>query len=210
MTSLSPPARNRRGQGGRLRESLLQSAAKLLDEGASIDTLSLRSIARDSGVKAPSVYLHFSGKDDLIGALLRNLFEQLGKQIAEAIAAEPDPSQELRLRCRAYCRFALDHPGKYRIMFSEQLPPRAAEGDSPLPGAAVFTDLRDALARAPRSDGPPPEVAATLLWGAMHGMVTLRATRPLFPWPPLADHLDQILATVGYDVPANPARTRPS
>lgn len=37
-----------------------------------------------------------------------------------------------------------------------------------------------------------PFLAAATLWAAMHGLVTLRASRPAFLWPPLADMIAAI------------------
>jgi hypothetical protein len=48
--------------------------------------------------------------------------------------------------------------------------------------------LRDTVAEALAAAGSPadPFLAASTRWAARHGLVTLRAARPAFPWPPLA------------------------
>lgn len=194
--SATTPTRNPRGEGGRLRTSLLANAAKLLDDGVSVDALSLRGIARESGVRAPSVYLHFDGKDALVSALLEDLFAQLGQAVAVAAPERATAEGQLRARCLAYCRFALEYPGRYRLMFSDPLPGAFPDGAT-LPGVWVLKDLRDAIGRCERADGPGADLAALMVWGGLHGLVSLRATRPRLPWPDLDEHVGALLASVG-------------
>lgn len=102
----------------------------------------------------------------------------------------------MRARALAYCTFALEHPGRYRLMFSEPLPDEHP-GEGPLPGAWVLDDLRSAVAPCGRGDGPSTEAATLLVWCGLHGIVTLRATKPLMAWPPVDGQVEDLLASVG-------------
>ena len=46
-----------------------------------------------------------------------------------------------------------------------------------------------------------------LIWQQLHGLVSLRITRPLFPWPPLAD---TVTDAVGRLLAGAPAATSPT
>ena len=64
-------------------------------------------------------------------------------------------------------------------------------------GAEAFQVLADGVRDAMQARGAvagDPFRIATNIWAALHGMVTLRASLPSFPWPPLAEQVDEILA----------------
>lgn len=64
------------------------------------------------------------------------------------------------------------------------------------PGAAAFGFLVESIAAymehglAPAGD---PFRVATNVWSALHGIVSLRSTTQTFPWPPLAEQVDDVL-----------------
>jgi Tetracyclin repressor-like, C-terminal domain len=59
---------------------------------------------------------------------------------------------------------------------------------------AVAAEAVDAaLAAAGRGDADPRAATASL-WAWLHGVIVLRADRPAFPWPPIDDMLDTIVA----------------
>ena len=53
-------ARNRRGEGARLRDDIVAAAVALLDETGDQAAVSLRAVARRVGIAAPSIYRHFA------------------------------------------------------------------------------------------------------------------------------------------------------
>ncbi|MET8763563.1 helix-turn-helix domain-containing protein [Lentzea sp. NPDC004782] len=59
-----------RGEGERLRRETLGAATRILEETGREDALSLRVVAREVGISAPSVYLHFKDKTELITTVL--------------------------------------------------------------------------------------------------------------------------------------------
>lgn len=189
--------RNPKGEGERLAEELLQATDRLLARHGSAAAVSLRGIAREAGVSAPSVYLHFRDKEAVVRAAVDRRFEELTARITAATAATRDPIAALRSGCLAYCAFALDEPGGYRVLFDADLAATDAPGTTA--GAAAFLTLVEGIqgamdaGAAPRGDAFR---AATLVWGALHGLVSLRSARPAFPWAPLEDLVDDLLARV--------------
>lgn len=128
--------RNRRGEGQRLREKLIAATNRLLSEGATHDTLSLRAVARAAGIATTSVYLHFPDKMALLLAVYYEHFIDLGRHLQEATAAHAEPADKVRALVSAYCQFAVDHPDVYRVLspcreqpnHHVQYPPRNAPG----------------------------------------------------------------------------------
>jgi AcrR family transcriptional regulator len=208
----APPRRERngRGQGDRLREDLIAAAIAIVEENGA--KLTLRSVARRVGIAATSVYLHFPDTDHLLDAVVQRNFAQLTATAAEAAKEEQDQAEQLRKRCRAYCRFGLEHPNLYRLMFQADLPlatvgvdPAATPGRQALDKlvAAVERCLQEGL--APAHDDPFR--LASLLWAAEHGIVLARISRPTFPWAPIDPFVDEMVDRI-MGFPAHEAAAR--
>jgi len=183
--------RNPRGQGERLRDDIIEAASRLLEDPAA-PPLSLRSVARAVGVAATSVYLHFDDMDSLVRAVGARRFGELVRSQEEASRHLADPCARVHAEALAYCQFGLAHPGYYQVMFANPLPvrPPRPDGDrEQLPGQPALDRLAGlvaACAGCPAGDAASTRTAI-LIWQQLHGAVSLRISRPLFPWPPLAD-----------------------
>ncbi|HWG01642.1 MAG TPA: TetR-like C-terminal domain-containing protein [Trebonia sp.] len=135
--------------------------------------------------------------DELLYEVYAIEFELLRQAIVAAAESAADPVASLAAVCRAYARYAQEHPGRYRAMTGVR--GQAHEGWDParFPGTPAFAALAGAvaaaLAVAGRRDAEPRPAAASL-WAWLHGVVVLRADRPVFPWPPMGDMLDSLVA----------------
>ncbi|WP_405782434.1 TetR/AcrR family transcriptional regulator [Streptomyces sp. NBC_00859] len=170
--------RSRRGQGEQLRRDILDAVGRLLDDWGGIDKLTIRAVAREVGVAAPSIYLHFADKAELVWAALEDKYADLaGRMQAADAAAEPqDARNRLRAQMRAYCGFALDNPGHYRLMFESPQPAVAATRAGRHPSRRVSSSLREACGRCV-DEGYAPALpvaqAAHTLWAGLHGNIAL-------------------------------------
>ncbi len=192
-------ARNPQGEGGRLREELIAAADRILSRTGDEEGLSLRAVAREAGVAAPSIYLHFADKRELVREVRLARFAELVAAIERAASTATGPDDGLRAGCLGYCRFALDHPHAYRVLFGATTTLfRDDDGPDRMdpPGMDAFFVLVNAVqacmdgGAAPKGDAMR---AATSIWAALHGAVTLRQSVPTFPWPPIADEVEDIL-----------------
>lgn len=123
---------SRRGEGAVLRQEILAAAARMLTESGREGDLSLRAVAREVGIAAPSVYLHFKDRAELVSAVTRRAYERLVAELRQARndAGAEGPRAALRAMAQHYCRFAVDHPELYRLMFGiERMP--ASRDDLP-------------------------------------------------------------------------------
>src|SRR5919199_242599 len=191
-------SRNRRGEGHRLREELIEAASELLARGTREEALSLRAVARQVGIAPTSVYLHFRDKEELLWAVSEARFRELGQHMDVVADRASSPAEELRARAIAYCRYGLDHPNHYQVLFGSEPIEKARRPLSKLPGGWVFEGLRDSVARTLSSveaAHTDPFLATILLWAALHGFVTLRVSKPQFPWPPIEQLVDAALDT---------------
>jgi AcrR family transcriptional regulator len=185
---------NPRGAGVRLRDELLDAATRLLDAGGRNATLTLRGVAREAGVAAPSVYPHFADLDALVLELIRRHLADLTAAVRAAVAAADSPVDALRNAAGAYVRWGLERPGPYTVVF-EGRALRQLTRDEELglnAGEDLLADLVDLLRALPQ---PPADVAtaAVALWSGLHGVVALRTAKPAYPWPPLEAHIAAVV-----------------
>lgn len=189
--------RNARGQGARLTEDIVSGALALIERAGSEEAVTLRAVAREIGIAAPSIYAHFPDRDAIVMAVVMRIFDELTEAI-EAGMEPPgqDPADRLVAGCEAYVAFGLGHPARYGVLFSGR---RMAAKDycAPVPigpggrpvlefGAESFALLVEgieACVQAGASASTDTVADATAVWVALHGMVSLRTALPGFPWP---------------------------
>jgi AcrR family transcriptional regulator len=187
--------RNPRGEGARLRTELIEAAARLLESSGDAHAVTLTAVAREAGIAAPSIYRHFADRDQILEAVVADRFRRLDDALCDAITSAPDPAAALRACCHAYCRFGLEHPGHYQVLFGARLPAhpaqpigQASEPAVERPGARVFGRLVAAVQACIDDGSAGPGDAgftAVSVWVALHGIVSLRTSRPNHPWPPV-------------------------
>ncbi|WP_327676246.1 TetR/AcrR family transcriptional regulator [Kitasatospora sp. NBC_00458] len=193
--------RNRRGQGLLLREEIIRAATALIVRTGSDQAVTLRSVAREVGIAAPSIYAHFPDRDAIVEAVVVEAITQLQQTIGAAVAAHDDPVEALLAGCAAYVDFGVREPARYRVLFGwarpkPEAPADDASGRQGLDAFQMLVDSVDACVRAGRSSSTDPFGDAVALWTALHGQVTLRADLPGFPWPP-TDTVEQMARRLG-------------
>ncbi|MTE12591.1 TetR/AcrR family transcriptional regulator [Nocardia aurantiaca] len=119
---------------GDLRAELLRRAEETL-RGTGVDGLSLRQLARDTGVSHAAPSRHFRDKQALLDALTVAGFERLGAGFERAAATGTFP-ERLRAMAHTYLRFAIDNPALLALMFARKNSPTPAIGEA---AARAFT-----------------------------------------------------------------------
>jgi len=212
------PARRRRRRGqGDLRGEVLDAVNRLLDRWGSDEKLTMRAVAQEVGVAAPSIYLHFSDKAELVWAALSEKYAQLADQmdVAERTADGEGPRERLRAQVHAYCRFAMDNPGHYRLMYEIRQPAVDPERMGLHPARQVSGRLRRALAACADAGYPltlPLYQATHTLWTGLHGLVSIQHSLAMAgsidQLDDLADGLlDVLVSAEQRDGPAYPPQT---
>jgi AcrR family transcriptional regulator len=188
--------RNRRGEGGRLRDEILAGATQLLEQTGSEEAVTLRAVARQVGISAPSIYAHFADREAIVDAIVDSAFVDFNAAIEAAVRAAAGPLARLREGCAAYLRFAADRPNRYKILFERQVLVDAPEGPAP----AIRTESFEALVNCLQgcidsgiSASTDPRLDSMAIWVALHGYATLRVLVGGFPWPDTDIMLDRII-----------------
>jgi AcrR family transcriptional regulator len=190
--------RNRRGEGGKLRDDILAGATALLERTGNEEAVTLRAVAREVGISAPSIYSHFpGGREAIVEAVVDGAFADFNTAIEDAtnaaIAAGAGPRERVRAGCAAYLRFAAERPNRYKLLFERQYRIGGEVPDVQVTGFDLLVrSIQDCVA-AGISASSDPARDATAIWLALHGYATLPARLPMFPWPDADALLDRIV-----------------
>jgi AcrR family transcriptional regulator len=155
------------------RETVLRAAVQLVDaEGLS--ALSMRTLGRQLGVEAMSIYNHVPNKDALLDGLVEVVLSDVGSR------AE-DWRKAIRELARGLREASLSHPEIFRLFATRRF--------TTLPGARPTEDILAALRRG-GFDGAATvrayRIVSSYLTGYLFGQ--LRAFRS----PPLAESLEHL------------------
>ncbi|MBO2458672.1 TetR/AcrR family transcriptional regulator [Actinomadura violacea] len=193
MGTASPSrGRNRRGQGDRLREEIVATALRLLEELGDDEALSLRAVAREIGIAATSVYLHFADRDALVLAAMERSHADLVRACDDAEAAAGGPVGGLRARVQVMGTWSHEHPGLYKVLHESTVNQRCDMSFKMELGKRTV----EAVQRCMDADLAPAGDAAAValdLRAAVHGAVSMRVNQPGLPWEPLEEQVDRLL-----------------
>jgi|TARA_B100000315_G_scaffold260180_1_gene319823 AcrR family transcriptional regulator len=161
---------------GDLRAAMLDVALATLEE-LGPQGLTMREVARRTGVSHAAPYRHFADRDQLIVAVVEQGFSLLEATMAEhRAAADDDPLSQFTAGGFAYFSFAFRYPAYYRVMFSgDLLSASGAEslqhtGTTAIRQIAADIEVCQRLGLLKPGD---PMLQALALTSTMHGYVTL-------------------------------------
>ncbi|POX45585.1 TetR/AcrR family transcriptional regulator [Streptomyces sp. Ru72] len=173
-----------KGQGGLLRDQLLDIADRLLEDGGA-DALTIRAVATSAGVTPPAIYLHFASKKELVHATCLRVWSSLFTELEAVSRGVSDPVTALYETCVAYIAFGLRHPSHYRLVMDGEATEASRQNED-----ACFRYFRDKVA-ACLDAGLPVESkteTARLLCASVHGAVSLLIHQGRDAWPPDTAH----------------------
>lgn len=177
MLVLMPgPAEQRPYHHGNLRTVLLTTAERGLREHGA-DQLSLRDLARETGVSHAAPRRHFADRRALLDALAETGFVRLGATLHAALT-ESDGEREFPTRLRdavsAYAHFAVENAALYELMNSSKHHPGATLVTQA--AAAAFGQMTDLIAEGQAhgalEQGDPEEVGI-ILYATVQGITTM-------------------------------------
>lgn len=106
---------------GNLKEALIAAGLEILSEKG-MDGLSLRNVAKKVGVSHAAPYNHFPNKQALLAAISTAGHEQLYQTLLGAFEkSKPSSPDTITEVAWSYLQFALNDPGRFKLMFSGAL-----------------------------------------------------------------------------------------
>jgi AcrR family transcriptional regulator len=154
-------------------------AAKAVLEQEGIHGLSMRRIARESGMSPMSLYRHFADKDALLNALMADGLAAWEERV-RAIRSK-GPLQWLERLSEEFLSFALDEPHRFDAAFflpapkARQYPDDFAAGRSPV---IAMTVIKIEQAKSEGLLGDTPALDAALSLSALaQGLISMHRAR---------------------------------
>lgn len=147
---------------------ILSAARRQLAEvGAS--ALSLRAIARELGMASSAIYRYFASRDELLTALLVQLYNEVGDVLEEAdgeVGDRTDLGARFTAMATAMRTWAVGHRHDWALLYGSPVPGYAAPADTVVPAgraSGAFVPILAEMAaqeRQPRSSAPALDHAA--------------------------------------------------
>ena len=103
---------------------VVEAARRILERDGP-EGLTMRRLAEQMGIRAPSLYKHVEGKEDLEALLMAEAFRELGQEMHDAVGSlrkGGSRKKALTELARVYRRWALAHPHLYRLVTGGPLP----------------------------------------------------------------------------------------
>ncbi|MEK6748412.1 MAG: TetR/AcrR family transcriptional regulator [Pseudomonadota bacterium] len=169
---------------GNLRETLIEKGLEILREEGP-EGMSLREVARRSGVSQAAPYRHFQSKEDLYAAIAELGFRMLKEMLLQAHQHAPtDALARVRFCGAQYFRFARTYPEHFRCMFGDYWhfdPAQSAACEVSLEALGVFVEHVIAGQHAGQIDATQnPMHLSIFLWSSIHGYASLYIRNSLF------------------------------
>lgn len=156
------------------RDRIFEAASRILAQEG-VAGLSIRKIARESGLSAMGLYRHFADKDALLNALMAHGFAAWDARVARIDS--PDPVLWLDAFIDAFLVFSLEDPHLFDAAFllpasqARQFPDDFAAQRSPTLSQAMAR-IEQAKAEGRMGGGAALTIALTL-WSMGQGLVSL-------------------------------------
>ena len=181
-------ADRRREEKERRRDEILDAAAAVAAESG-LDAITMDQVARRARLSRALIYVYFLDRTDLQLGLCQRAIDLLLQRFVEVTAREPNGRDQLAALGRAYIAFAQELPVYFEVLARfEASGGSASPGDngnlaSCMAGGDRVHQLMTDTIRAGIADGSirgdvgNVDAVAIVLWGFMHGVIQLVATK---------------------------------
>jgi AcrR family transcriptional regulator len=177
VTLVDAEARRSQQRTDARRAILGATEAILVEEG--YEQFSMRKLAGRCGYTAPTIYHYFGDKTRLLDTLLELHMADLVAELRR-VPTSPDPTENMRALFIAFASWGLASPTHYQLLTTVRSP-----DSRPIPSGELAREILEqpmnalAARKRLRTD---LETAKQSFWVLLHGIVSLRHTRPDVEW----------------------------
>lgn len=100
------------------RERILVAAEELI-AAHGVEGLQIKDVAEAVGIRPPSVFAHFKGREAIAAEVAVHVVGQIGVLLAEAFARDDDPMAAARAGVRALVAHLYAHPAHVRLLMRD-------------------------------------------------------------------------------------------
>jgi AcrR family transcriptional regulator len=194
------PGRPRRQptQGVEVRAKVAAIAERLFREEG-FEAVSMRRIAGEAGMSTMSLYDYFRSKNEILRGIWEGVFTACFDAVeCAASSADGTPRHRLVAGCQAYCRYWIEHPDEYRLVFMvedrvEREERYFVDTSSVMSRYQLFADLVGAYSGVAPDDRAALRDLVNALICALNGVCHMLITVREFPWPDASVLVDQVL-----------------
>jgi len=196
------PRERREREREEIRTRILDAARELFaSEG--VDSVTMRRIAERIEYSPTAIYFHFRDKDALLAELCDCDFRSFAEGF-QVIARIADPVARLRAAGEAYVDFGLKNPSHYRLMFMTPKTAQSQTLEKGNPEEDAYAFLKTIVAELGeknllREDFSDPDLAAQVIWSAVHGVVALEIAKckdEWVEWRPIEARTEQTIEMI--------------
>jgi AcrR family transcriptional regulator len=151
-----------------------------------VAALSFNEIARQLGIRPPSLYTYFPSKDAIYDELFRRGFVEFGRRMQARDLQDGSIRTRMRSALETYFTFALENPDLFQLMFQRPVPGFVPSARSMAASLAALEAGYQEIAAIVGAEGLNPEMprqeAADLTIALIHGLTELHlANNPELP-----------------------------
>ena len=132
------------------RATIVASAWELVREEG-LSALSLRVLARRSGITTPTVYAYFDSKNAIYDAMFEEAADDFAGRMAES-SLTGDPVADLTTDARRFVEFCAADVPRYQLLFQHTIPGFSPSPQSYAPAVRALERTRQLLRRSGVSD----------------------------------------------------------
>lgn len=167
-----------------LREKILDAARELFATNG-VEATTMRMIADRIEYSATAIYSYFADKDALLLELCESDFSTLGQMMA-GVMDVANPVERLQRIGNLYVEFAIKHPNHYRFLFMSR-PRSNKESETLTMSERSYSFIRQAVESVlasgrVREEYRDPDLLTQLMWGSIHGIISLHLTMGHIDW----------------------------
>ena len=157
-------------------EQVLSIAVDVMNEQG-VAGLTLGEVARRMGIRTPSLYVYFDGKNALYDAL----FQRGWSELLAALEARTrdDPLAELRAASEIFVRWSVEHPAYAPLMFWRPVPGFTPSEAAYAPAVEITERAGDLLRRLQAAGVLSDRTDLDLAWRTWSSLITGAITQQL-------------------------------
>ncbi len=156
---------------GELRGALIESALEIL-EREGMESISMRTLAKATGVTQAAPYSHFRDKDELLAAVAETGFQRLALKMVEEATGQTGVQARIEKLMGAYVRFAVANKKLFQLMFSRELAAMKNYPTLAMTAGKSYSLISAVLSKRDASSEDTRFLTVTI-WSLCHGLTTL-------------------------------------
>jgi len=187
-------------QKNELRQKVLKAAEELFVKDG-YQNVSMRKIAEKIEYSATTIYRLFENKAEIIDQLIADGYAGVFERYEKILSHCPEsPLQAFNDIIKEYIEFGINNSNHYELWFNNS---DLIEQDGKLLMShgrvqyqvyKTWFDLIDECKEKNLLKDNETIAIFQIVWGAVHGVISLRINYPKFPWMPLQEHIDELIS----------------